>query len=619
MIVFGALFVAAVLAITIHRRIEVLLAPVLITFTLIVYAFAVFQMPNLGITVNIVVSLFSMFVLCLCLRSQEKRVLFREYVMTTGILVYLVFLAFFLLWGTGRRAMATPDPNYWIVPIKKFYYSGSLLDSYVDDPIHPFFSLVYGYLVEKTWYKWAEGMLVYGGNMLIISMLLPLMSFCDSKSDKTEARGIFLGASFFLIPFLARNNTLDRYDIDVMMTVAICMGVVLAIEYAMGDDLFYLLASNSYFVTGILLKRIGISVAFLLMFFITCVLLSKKRFLQAGLYNFVTYIAYIFLWKIDKYSFAMLALAFLPIIGWLIDKWGRNFKLAPKAVSSFGLGLIVMAIYGVRTYWIADDNFKREVLRVYWNSFWNTEKYSVANMGVGYFFLISCLVFLLMCTAEVGIRKYLYYFLGIVLCNIGYTVILAYLYCVAVAPHTIGKYGRYIDSFDRYILLIPFSIILFYLYVVVKEYKNLLGSIVLLLVIFFSINKSNVLNYLLVIPERTEFYGFSQAGITIDDTDVIGYIDMNENSDYWDFLLFCTPATVSYVEDLSYYSMNTNGTSMTENELRTQLSACDYVYIQSINDTFSTIYNDLFEGDVKAGGTIYRFDENTGKLCEYSK
>ena len=605
-----------------HEKIERLFSAVLILFVGVIYLFAIIGIPSVGL---IAVYLFCAISLVgVIIISFRKKELLSEYVLSAGFFAVFGYAFIFLLLSTGARAMNAADPNYWIVPIKVMYYNNDLYNSTGESAIHPFFSLIYGWFVEKTWFKWAEGILVFGGNIFIISMLLPIFSFLKTNGSKSVnvAKILCLSVAIFLFPYYVNESVYTKFSVDYFLVFSLGTGVVFAAEFLESEKKIDIVISFLHLFAAILMKRIGIVVVALILLWLIPLLFRKGKYKIASIYVLVLMMAYSTLWRPDKYVLLLAGSLLVAVCYWAYLRIGKiefrnNLSIAIGAVL---LGVLCfLPVYLIRTY-IHGQWFVIDVLMSYLSAIYTTRLYgvgSVFNLSIVHFiFACAITMILLLIKGKVNTNEFIC-FVGLLVTDVGYILSLAYLYPSQISVHTITKYGRYIDSFARYIIVIPGMTLLFLLYVMIKKYDSVYSIALVCVAVAILIDGQLFFGDMLFKTERAEFNGFDEANVTLENTDVIGYIDMAEKDRYFDFLLQFTPLTVNYISELSYYERNANGANISLEDLKEQLCECDYIYINSLDASFSEKYGELFDGWIEDSGAIYVYDESSDHFVLY--
>ena len=177
----------------------------------------------------------------------------------------------------------------------------------------------------------------------------------------------------------------------------------------------------------------------------------------------------------------------------------------------------------------------------------------------------------------------------------------------------ISTYSYVLPSFSRYMtpcyLIDIFLALYLFTPLLMNRYKNVYW-IGLIAFVLLSVNVSDMVDYCLNKPQLPEYYAFVKSNVSLTDRDKIFYVNLDDDSNnYPDYTFYYSvmPAISNfsriYARDTDLIITGDEDGSLFCSELAEL--GYDYVYIQTVNDSFIRNYQMCFtDGNIETG-TVY--------------
>lgn len=628
MIVVGVIIFAAALAVVLRDRIENLFAVSIIGLTIVAYLCA--RIGTISLVMIAPIALCIVAAVYLGYRLCINRDNMAQYILTPGFVIFVMFCLLLALLCTGHNVAGSPDALYWVTIAKGIYFDRSYWDMFrffSSGTLHPQFIAIWAYLSEKTWPNWSDGVIIATNDILLISYLMPLFSFVDRpKSESLSlkhtyyAKNTLLAICIFILPYISDTSEYSIYASDMVMALALGMGVVLFRNAIASDMNRYYIYSAMYFMSAVITKRVAIvvlSIFFIWMFYL---LIGKKEYKAVALYTLSVILEYALLKGTDKYVLVPIAALVIAIFCYLLRK--RNSVLLYAAAAIVGISsVIIVMIHGIMSFRYAEKIDQLSVMKAYFKMPVTTQSYYVGefiHLPLAVFIVINILVYVYIKKNNIfSMDRYAgAVFAGLLLFTVTYLTLMFYLYMTDIAAANGEMSQSSLLAVSRYMKIIPAIYICYWFGILVPKANVKSMSIVLIIIMLLAnlayLSKFVIVNdYLIVFPEIEE------AGLQLDKDKTIAYIDMNSVSHYNDFFFSLFYKTnVVKVDELSWTYRFADGMSYVDSyELETVLNGADYLYIYYADDKFRELYKDLFANpeDIDTDRGIYSFNPESGK------
>lgn len=611
--------VAAALSLKLRRRIEdtALIGIIIMTVIMLI--------PSLlfKLEIGLYAALFFGVICCvyLVIKFFKSSNQLKDYIFTPGGAAFLFFIMFFAVFSMGRGFSKTDEFGYWGHILKGFYKYD---DIRFYTTLHPRTTILWEYFAEKTWIGYAESMAFWAVDVLLVSMLLPAFRFVNEERKLFDT--LLLSVIVFLFPLSLWSFSWASIMPDAIIGISVGFVFVAAYEYIKTKDYVYAmqLFAGLYLLTTS--KRIGILWASLAIFSIVFVSRLDRSCLRvvAGLVC-MDVLAYAVWLGVSKY----LLLPPLAAVAGVVLVWGYKehyriitgkWFIALAALVFVAAGYIAAQklIYSNELNLSSTLNYCRGVFTTNNIAFGQVIKLSMLSLTV----LFGALLLYLRQKNE---ANHLIYCMGIsvIFSSFIFNLCLWAQYSTAIVKANEG-FGQYVPGFERYVLGSFFAPLMLMGYWFLDKYgKKFRYSIMALFIgMLLMTDVSYASDYLIDKQAPVKFYGFEDAGITLNEDDkiyVIYEVPIDSNLDYsaaFGYGFF--PAEC--ISENEFYLINGDADKcITPKEFENILKdgQYDYVYIQTIDEHFVEIYGDMIEFDgVINSGTVFTVTEkDDGSVC----
>ncbi|WP_027216573.1 hypothetical protein [Butyrivibrio fibrisolvens] len=615
MVVVGSLLFAALLAVILKKKIEYVVGASLTLLIFISELFIVLDLPAIGTCLITGIEFASLCGLLYIL--VKRRDSFKEYVLTYGCIAISVFMILLMYYSMGRQAIYGPDPLFWVGSIKKMYISNS--SQVLDGIIHPYLLFSLGYMGVKSWPRWAEGILLFSKDFYAVSLIIPLFSIVEKKAKSNVDKIVSVSSLFImimLIPFIGSGDGFGIFCVDSLMAELIAIGLVFlceALEFDSRKDFFICVI---YFAAAVLTKRIAVLAVAMLFLFIIPFLKNKGKNKWGIILTITTFLSYVVLWQFNLYVMPLLA----GVVVSYLFTWTKSALLRIKINNKLlFLMLITAFVFAlvITKRWLGTDWFDNDVFRIYIKGLFTTYKYTVGSvipLSIAAIILGSGLIYI--CIIRLSSQQDLKNIFLCILCShLLYVAVFGYLYVWIIAPANYEANGQYIAAFDRYMSYIVVTEVIYLIYALIKVANSRYYIVSSLFCLILLCDMEKPFKYFTMYESQYKYYGFEDQGITLEDDDVVAYIDMDSigyvGYRIYAFELMCLPNTVVYV-DMDRYT-DEDGVIDLE-RLGKSLDWCDYIYIQYADEQVSSLI------DEESGtGNVYVYDTDLNKLVLANK
>ena len=560
-----------------------------------------------------------------------------------GMLVFLAVIVFFAWFSVGRD-LNDPDSIYcWGLAVKNDLFYQSILDvrSTALNP-HPPAAILWNLYAVGTWIGYADGICLFAQNVLTYSFMIPLIH--KVRGNHRSFKSVLLGITLLLVPFVA----LVSYEPYTSLMVDALLGTMCYYAIFKGKEaierrsLFDTTAALLAFMvlpivkrSGILFTAIGLCLVFGLYFYVSkplkltaqkvllviaLLLLVSLPALSWNLYNALLDPDASFTFTAGSLLLPFLSVAF-AFIGYRILH--RISNLPRKSVAYAFLAASIIILYFVLLYrFILNSDFGKDCLaQLFRTILVPLDINGIPLISQNTLFLLGILVWIILQNvgAKIGISSRvasygIAVFYGFIFLWFCYLNVMLYLQVTVVGPANYNSTNiniRYMSPFTVLFILGCIDFIL--------EYTTLLAQlrgayIGLLILVIFLTRPSDYLPDMLEKHEAQQYYGFSDAGITLSSGDRVFFID--EVDDYLlrdrEFYSYVMPATTNFT-DFVIANGSIGKLTKTKTEFEEQLieGSYNYIYLQSIDKDFKRVYGSLFEDpDQIKTGTVYLIHVN---------
>lgn len=615
MVVVGSLLFAALLAILLRKKIEYVAGASLTLLIFLSEFFVVLDLPAIGtyLVAGIEVASFVGMLYMLI----KRRYAINEYVLTYGCIAIVVLMMLLMYYSTGRQALYGPDPMFWVGSIKQMYYSNS--SKVLDEVIHPYLLFSLGYMGVKSWPRWAEGILLFSKDFYAVLLIIPLLAIVEKKARSNVDKIVSVSSLFImimLIPFIGSGDGFGIFCVDSLMAELIAIGFVFLCEALESDSRQDFMISVIYFAGAVLTKRIAVLAVAMLFLFIIPYLKIKGKNKWGLVLTIITFLSYVVLWRFNLYVIPVV----VGVIVSYLFTWAKskivNIKINNKLLFSILITAFALVLVIIKR-WLGTDWFDNDVFRIYIKGLFTTYKYTVGSvipLSIAAVILGSGLIYI--CIIRLSSQQDLKNIFLCILCShLLYVAVFGYLYVWIIAPANYEANGQYIAAFDRYMSYIVVTEVIYLIYALIKVANSRYYIVSSLFCLILLCDMEKPFKYFTLYETQYKYYGFEDQGITLEDDDVVAYIDMDSigyvGYRLYAFELMCLPNTVVYV-DMDRYT-DEDGVIDLE-RLGKSLDWCDYIYIQYADEQVSSLI------DEESGtGNVYVYDTDLNKLVLANK
>ncbi len=632
MAILIAIVIAIAIAVGLNKRIEDTLGLSVFLIVSILYISGLFTIFKPGIYLVYLVFLIS--IVFVAYKVFKNPTCVSRNVLSAGFFAYLAILIYFFFVSYGRYFSQIDDFIHWGIAAKYYYIFSDYTNlEFTSDwaSRYPPMSTLWAYFSTKTWKTCSSGMMMWGQQMFIVSLIAPILKKLDHRC----------GLSLFVVPVFILTipywiSPISAFGSYVTLMPDVLMGVLFFYiiwncrEYHISKDIFYLVLSAYGCFVITLVKQTGIIHVFLATFVVFMVNAMNQEevvnnFKQLFLLGCVSLLAYIS-WNIytilnsgsvsSSIAYAMFAyftktqlivavigafvLIFFIAISTIRDillKWYIKYRMhAPEIV--FAIILFVLFVMVIRFDYIEHE----------WTYYFKAFTEFLGDITVvhaGYLIKVPLLVFVFALSFGINyiLRDEHYDRIMWNAISISFIMYTAFR-CMARVVRTPMEYptaslGRYLTSGLLIMIIYGFCMTDMYLQFEKKE-------LILLSAIIIFTNTSVIFNSIF---DKTKPHDFPALdSVDFDVTDKIFLVDtaIDEDRCELQFMYEAAPALYSgnAYEATWYKGNDLSGRRLTVDEVTAVLNdeSINYVYLRNMDEGFEDYYEKLFadKGDIQA-------------------
>ena len=569
-----------------NKKIDQTLFLGIFTYTFILYLFGLLSILNIGFYVSLVLSFFALIYNIYSFACLKKN--FKDNVLTTGLIVFILFYLFVLFLNIGMQVNAWDEFSHWGLKVKNLYEFNTVNVSSDTNLIFDYLSgsSIFQYFCVKLSGFYNESMLYIGMDLIIISCLLPIFS-------------------------LFKKSRLSSYVLLIMLVFI--------------PVLFYPDIYSSLYVDGL--------ISFVFVYSFISYLINRED--NSQVFNFISLASGMGMLIFVKDSGVFFILLMLAII--LVDKVWKKYKFLllsfVPALVIRGLWFISVKLNDTTIVW-NKKSFLSTFKNLITNNLLDYQKDTISNFVdaifnrnvlQGYVTIPYIVIFLVSILLGIVLVKYSSKSLKKLNRNftvvfgvsfIFYFVLLLFTYISVFSDYeavNLASFERYNNTFGLAIVLI-FIIMIFINF---RENKSRLSAfIVCFLIVFFLYFRLNSFYYVSFgARQRVQTKNDIMSSYILESEEIKNYVDVTD-----EIYVISTADTgldrliIRY--ELTPYSSSWNDWSvglepyfdgdiwtsiMSENEFKDNvLENYDYVYLYNVDDVFVSNYGKLFDSEVKS-------------------
>lgn len=555
----------------------------------------------------IVVLVFSLLALIWCLYALIAcRKKFLEVILSPGGLVFFGLICFFAFTNLGRGLIGSDALDYWGCILKGYYNTNDLWCN--PEAIHPGTMLLWAVFAEKTWIGYADSMALWSMDVLMISLVIPLLRF--AKKDHTSLKAILLLGPILLIPISMWDKVYNTFLADGIIGLAVGAMAVSIYAYFSTEDKVYLfqIYSELYLITST--KRIGILLAGCMLAVFLFLLYKKgccsKTYGEKLLISSTVIICPVLTYVLWSGFSILVTLPVMFALGSVVcvtlcNRWDNKIS---KIILAIGvLVALVVGLWLFKNILMGDDLSKSSTINYFKAILAEGTVYWGDSFKISLIKLMIIVLFPIFLMKKDNILLYWEYISLIVMLMV-YVAALCVTYAVRIAPKNPG-FGQYVPGIERYLLGCFWAIIMLISYWIMDYYidnkKQLLSIAAVAVVVIMMTNLGTFSDYMLMHPRHVSFYGFENAGITLTKEDNVFLIqeapmDVEYNVGA-SFTYDNYPASCSVKNEFSYTKDKTERIEPSEFSKILIDGGYNYIYIQSVYDDFADYYADMIDAE----------------------
>ena len=591
-----------------------LILSILVSSFILFFSQFIFQTFNIGFILLIIFSILWIPLILFNLKT-EKFEMFKKQYIGNGLVYYLIFNIFIIIYDYNRTFSFWDEFSHWGVMIKemlridKFYtISTSTLMAHKDYP-----PIVQMY--ELLWVKLARH---YYETILIRSIHFLEFSFFIIAIEKINVENkLIRNILYIFIPsfFLIITSLFDQHGIVNCIYVDYLMAILSAfILYYITQEknilnnfnFFILILLNSFLV---LTKQMGLPLYLMICFYITfSIVLRKKRIIIKEKFNYFKYN-----YKKIINLLILLVIPFIFYFSWNI--YVKSFKIDKQfVVSDIKINKLIDIHNG--TY---GEDYQRAAFNNYMIAI-QSRNLTTNNLQLCFMQLALISLFLL----AYSLKKYksdknlkILLMITVLIGTIGYAFVMLNLYVFSFGPIE----GPGIASFDRYmstyILLILYLATL--IFISNENIEKSTKKFILLFLLVYSISSPNKLYNIRpsLYKHQINFYEENAEIIKkyAKDYDKIFIIAQDTVGDYQYYLKYYVGAVTTNLHNFSFNTgEDINYKEYFEENYLKDIEKFDYLYLARITDDFIEKYGFIFEDENIKERNIYKIEKENNNI-----
>ncbi len=217
---------------------------------------------------------------CLIIYNIKNHTTNLKLLLTPGMFFLAVFMAYSMLSSEGRYFAYQDEYSAWAVGCKFMY----LYDHYIVNglPLYSCYnhmpaSRLWGLFSTRIWFRYAEGILIFGQSMLCIAFMLPFLDRFNFRKKTGCAIATMLFLAFF--PRIGRGVAFDYMNImiDALLAIVNIYVCLMFRRFLRTRSRFYSLSVLIGLAMSVLTKESGFFIALIEVFVMFCVLINEQK------------------------------------------------------------------------------------------------------------------------------------------------------------------------------------------------------------------------------------------------------------------------------------------------------------------------------------------------------
>ena len=632
-----AITIAAAIALIFNRRFEDTVALAIFVIITILYfsglvttfipgAYAVYALFAMGIIVCLVY-----------LIKNRQRVL--ALVLSPGFTGFIILSIYFFAVSYGRYFGCIDDFIHWGISTKYFYlFSDFCPASGSSDwvPNYPPMSTLWAYFSTKDWITCSTGMMIWGQQMFIMSLLLPVFKLIEEKKNKLSF--VTLIICLVTLPYWVSASEAWEYTSlmpDLLMGALFFYIVWTYRDFLISGKRYYLILSfyGAFVIT--IVKQTGIIHVMLAMFLVFIANAKLKVPIRQSIVILFAYIvsaiAAYASWNyycyrkgmgLQTFAAGFTIKRFAIVLGIMFLACGFAFMFR-KTLGGYyyiirqHVYIVVFILFVlVSIGGVGVSGFGVSELNYFFNEF-TDYFFDISKAYMGYLVKIPVVFLFLLAFFAISriIKKDI---LDSTIWNALNMTLVMYAIFRTLGRMVITPTEYPLASLTRYLYSGMLSVILYgfcmaYRYLEIK-YKD----VVLVLALIVMTNSSMTLTAIFDKSEKPSFPALD--GAVFDINDKIFLVDVSEDRLELPFMYEAVPAynDGDAFEDSWYRETDSGSRRMTIYEVDQKLEEfeIDYVYVRNIDEGFAEYYAGIFDDISDIGSEhIYKVNREGGQLC----
>lgn len=614
-------FIALALAVKFKRSFSDTAMISIMGIIVVIYAFGLCGYLPGGVYLVQIISTFALFYCLVSFVKNQSAI--KTWIVSPASLAYIAFVLFFGIFNFGRSLSDSDDLLQWGLQVKNICYYDKLNDArFTSISKYPQATMMWEYFANKTWVGFSDSITLWAYDVYTLTALLPFFDYVSERYKISKWLCMFF--CVLLIPTMAYPGAYSRLSANTLSSL-ICFWCIYQ-AYQFHNDHYHI--HFIALILGVFCLTITIRAGFILAVYPIAfwtyfmILEHKKKWLRYTLVPpavcCVSYASYDMLKGYIGMTAGIVGVICSACCYIWIRAWEHKHRDACVAVifgTTAALAILFELLLGNRSI---DNHTGNEIIGLFFEHVFTT------SQGVAINFLpISLSTFLMLFVFGIliyhkrsgnGLKDSLNIQLMIlcVLCNLVFLAgyIVAYIVFIGELP-----FMNVLPSFPRYMTPCYLIDIFLVLYLLMPKLIKKMGSYfwyVLPMAVLLVVNCSYFISDWYNRYQLPKFYAFEQQGVELTANDKVYYINLQDpEANYSDIAFYyeVMPAISNFSRQYAgesdlVISGNEDGTGFC-NQLATL--GYDYVYIQTVNDSFLKNYSHCFENANSIhAGTVYQ-------------
>ena len=285
------------------RKIETAIPISLIFIIILIYLTGLFDNLNLGVKIVQIVFIWTLFYNVLFIIKSIKTKTIKEEIkriITPGLCIYIGLFLMLIIINHDRIFENYDEFNHWALIIKNMYITdayGTIKNSIVTFNEYPPFTAIFQYLFLKISDIYSEDLIIFAQAVLYISMIIPICEKLDF--EKNFKNVIIIVPGIIILPLIFYPNFFIEILVDGFLGVLFGIGMFLIYKKT---DLYRNVLLIFILIALVLTKTTGLFLAIMLMIFKVIKMIRKKENIKFILFLIIIPMLFIGLWnfKINK-------------------------------------------------------------------------------------------------------------------------------------------------------------------------------------------------------------------------------------------------------------------------------------------------------------------------------